>query len=101
MKYKSGYSIEFDFEYRGYTDKYYEYELSEGELADGIREYFKKYSVNLDGTNSDVISSVGSIPDAINEILYDVNDYLQALCKDDAYEQYKEEIEDLYFEEER
>ncbi len=97
MAKKTGYYIDFDFEYKGHEEKYYSYELSFEELMKGIRKYFDDQLVNLDGTDTAVWNALVGLGEGIvDNIIEAMEEYLKEECKDAAYEEFKEWVDWYY-----
>lgn len=87
----SGYSvyIKGPFEYRGHVEDVWDYELTGDELMSGIREYFDKRLVNLDGTDSAIFNTLSEL-----NVLDDIIDEMEDWYKEQFAEKAKEDFLD-------
>ena len=92
---KTGYDIKFDdMTYKGKT-KWYFYDVPFADVIDAIREYFSQNMITLDGKDNDIWNSLVEFDGVIDDIVYQMTDWLKERCYDDAFEEYKEEVEEL------
>jgi hypothetical protein len=97
-KNKSGFDIFYSFDYKGYEDKTYDYDIPFDIFCDAIRDWFDKKNVTIDGTDNAIWNALNDLDDGNNDIFDVVNDdeqdYLRAKCKDLAYEEFKDIAEE-------
>lgn len=89
------YYIYYKFEYRGYTENY-SYEIPFEKKIEAIRQYFDDRLVTLDGTDNAVWNSLVDFDGLIDDILDEMEDWLYYECKDAAYEEFKEYVDDNF-----
>lgn len=95
-KNETGYTLDYDdFEYRGYKERYYMYDVPFDDLMAAIREYFDNQLITLDGTDTSVFNALAEL-ECIDNIFDAMEDWLHDRCKEDAYEEFKEWV-DYYF----
>lgn len=93
---KSGYEINYSFEYKGYKDDYYFYSIPYSTLCEAIRNYFSQNSVDIDGTNNAIWNSLINLgEDVIESIVNDQQEWLEEKCREQAFEDFKDEVEEL------
>ena len=97
MAKKTGYYIDYDFEYKGHKETDWDYELSFEELMKGIRKYFDDQLVNMDGTDTAVWNALVGLGEGIIDYIIDeMEEYLIEECKESAYEEFKDYIDWYY-----
>ena len=95
-KNETGYTLDYpDFEYRGYKEKYYMYDVPFDALMKAIRTYFDNQLINMDGTDTSVWNALAEL-DAIDKIFDTMEDWLMDYCREDAYQEFKDWV-DYYF----
>ena len=91
---KTPYSIIYEgFEYNGYQEKYYNYEIPFDALIEGIRTYFDNQLIKLDGTDNAIWNAFIDL-DCLDIIVDTMEDWFLDYCKEDAYEEFKEYVEE-------
>ena len=96
-KNKSGYDVDYKFEYRGMEERYY-YDIPFETFVEAIRAYFDSQMVTIDGKDNDVWNVCASL-EILDDIYDAMEDWLKERCEKDAYEEYKDYIE-WYYEDE-
>ena len=90
---ESGFTVYYDFEYKGFEDKFWDYEVPMAILVAGIREYFSRYNVELDGTDSAIWNSLHDVDGALDEIFETMTEWYEDKCEKLAFEKFKEYAE--------
>jgi len=91
---KTKYDILYDeFDYKGHKGHYF-YDIPFDDFVEGIREYFNQNSVNIDGTDNAIWNSLVGIDDFMDWIVDEMEEWFKDRCKDDAFEEYKEQVEE-------
>ena len=92
---KTQYDIKYDeLTYKGHT-KWYFYDLPFEDVIEAIRQYFRDRMIDLDGKDNDIWNTFIEFDGAIDDIVYEMEDWLKERCYDDAFEEYKEDVEEL------
>ena len=97
LKDKTNFSLDYDFSYNGYDDSY-SYDVPFDLFMKCVREYFSGKGVELDGTDNAIWNCLVDFDDVLYNIAEEMEEYLKELCKDFAYEEFKEFVEE-YIEE--
>lgn len=82
-----------DFEYKGHKSHYFYYIPFET-FINGIRQWFSDKMINLDGKDNDIWNAFVDVEDFFDTIEYDMEDWFRETCKEDAFEEYKEQVEE-------
>lgn len=100
-KNSSGFEVTYhDFEYNGYKDDYFFYDVPFDIFCDGIRKYFDDKLVTLDGTDNAIWNTMVELgEDTLQNIFDAMEDWFTEQCRDGAYEEFKEYVEDYLSEE--
>lgn len=89
----SGYSLDYNFSYKGYSENYFSYDIPFDVFCNAIRNFFDIQSINLDGTDTSVWNAMVEL-DALDEIFSSQEEWLKEQCKNDAYEEFKIYVND-------
>ena len=93
---ETGYTLDYnDFEYRGYKEKYYIYDVPFDALMLAIRTYFDNQLIDLDGTDTSVWNCLAEL-EVIETIFDAMEDWLKDYCKEDAYEEFKDWVDESF-----
>ena len=95
---ETGFYINYDFEYKGYEERDFMYEIPGDMFVEGIREFFREYDINIDGKDNSIWNALLEL-DALDKIFDDKEEWFKENCKEDAYEAFKEECEEYYYDE--
>jgi len=95
-KNKSGYDVDYNFEYKGHEENYL-YEIPFETFMEGVVKYFDNQMVTIDGKDNDVWNALVDL-DCLDNIFEAMEDWFKEKCQDAAYEEYKDYIE-WYYEE--
>ena len=92
-KNRSGYDIDYEFEYKGFQERYY-YDIPFEVFMEGVRKYFSDKMVNIDGKDVDIWNALVELESYVMDNIFDsMEDWFKDRCKDDAYEGYKDYVE--------
>ena len=90
---KTNYEVLFDnFEYKGHKSHYF-YEIPFDTFINAVRAWFDQQMITLDGKDNDIWNALVST-DLFDTIEYEMKDWFLEHCKEDAFEEYKEKVED-------
>ena len=90
---KTNYSVYFtDFEYKGHKDSYI-YDIPFDTFIDGVREWFARQMINLDGKDNDIWNALVEF-NIFDEVEFDMAEWFRETCKDAAFEEFKEKVEE-------
>lgn len=87
---ESSFKVYYSFEYEGFEDKYWSFEIPMDIFVSGVREYFSKHNIELDGKDSDIWNSFHDIDGALDGIFDQMEDWYEEKCERLAYESFKE-----------
>lgn len=91
---KTKYDILYDeFDYKGHKSHYF-YDIPFDDFVEGIREYFNQNLVTIDGTDNAIWNSFVGVEDFMDFIVNEMEEWFKDRCKDDAFEEYKEKVEE-------
>ena len=93
-KNKSGYDLDYEFEYRGIQENYY-YDIPFETFMEAVIKYFDNQMVTIDGKDNDVWNALADL-DVLDNIFDAMSDWLRERCEKDAYEEYKDYVEWYY-----
>ena len=81
-----------DFEYKGHKSHYFYYIPFET-FIEGVRAWFDQQMITLDGKDNDIWNAlVGT--DIFDTVEEEMEDWFLEHCKEDAFEEYKEQVEE-------
>lgn len=81
-----------DFEYKGHKSHYF-YDIPFDTFIEGVRKWFDQQMITLDGKDNDIWNALVST-DVFETVEYEMKDWFLETCRDAAFEEYKEEVED-------
>ncbi len=91
---KTRFSLMYEgFEYKGYSENYYDYDIPFDTFIEGIRKYFDNQMINLDGKDNDIWNAFVDL-DCLDNIFEAMEDWFHEYCKEDAFEEFKEYVEE-------
>lgn len=81
-----------EFEYKGHKDSYF-YEIPFDTFIEGVREWFDRQMINIDGKDNDIWNTLVEfgVFDAVES---DMEEWFKDKCKEDAFEEFKERVEE-------
>ena len=90
---ESSFTVYYDFEYEGFEDKYWSFDIPMDIFVSGIREYFMKRNVVLDGKDSDVWNSFHDLGSSLDDVFDEMEEWYENKCEQLAYDKFKEYAE--------
>lgn len=90
---KTNYEVLFnDFEYKGHKS-YYFYEIPFDTFVEAVRVWFDQQMITIDGKDNDIWNALVET-NVFDQVERDMESWFLEHCKEDAFEEYKEKVED-------
>ena len=91
---KTNYSVYFpEFEYKGHKSHFF-YDIPFEDFVEAIRVWFDEQLITIDGTDNAIWNAFVGVDDFFEEIEFRMAEWFREHCKEDAFEEYKEKVED-------
>ncbi len=81
-----------DFEYKGVKESFF-YDIPFDIFMEGVRTYFDNQLITLDGTDNDIWNAFVDL-ECLDNIYEAMEDWFKDRCRDLAYEEFKEMVEE-------